>query len=151
MRGLESFIVAAKKATYVGGGEKSASCRVGSHDLALSEGKWSYLDSYFGGVDFLGQEVVWYQGKPVWAMNYYGCILRPDVLTVDVAGNAIKQALSQMYAEGRFLGGYKHSVDGWQYSDQSEGTFERFHGAETISKGDDACYELKYHGGLVKG
>jgi len=150
MLGLESFIVAAKKATYVGGGEKSASCRVGSHDLAFSEGEWSYLDSYFGGVDFLGQEVVWYQSTPVWAMNYYGCIVRPDVLTADVAGSVIKQALSQMYAEGRFLGGYEFRAEGWQYTDQSKGTFKRFHGVETISRNKNVLYDLKYHGGLVK-
>ena len=67
---LNAVIVKAKTATYVGGGGKAPACRTGSHDLAWSEGEWRYLDSYFGGTDFLGQEVVWRGSEPVWAMNY---------------------------------------------------------------------------------
>lgn len=46
---LEEFIVQAKSATYVGGGDKSATpTRQGSHDLGYREGDWHYVDSYFG-------------------------------------------------------------------------------------------------------
>ncbi|KFC66359.1 hypothetical protein FF80_02622 [Devosia sp. LC5] len=51
---LNAAIVAAKQACYVGGGEKSASSREGSHDLVWSQGPWRYRDSYFGGTDFWG-------------------------------------------------------------------------------------------------
>ena len=78
---LNTFIVRAKAATYVGGGAKSLSYRPGSHDLQFHEGAFSYLDSYFGGSDFLGQEVVYYEGQPVWVMNYYGRILEPALIT----------------------------------------------------------------------
>jgi hypothetical protein len=46
---LNTFIVCAKAATYVGGGAKSLSYRPGAHDLQFHEGAFSYLDSYFGG------------------------------------------------------------------------------------------------------
>jgi hypothetical protein len=69
---LNAFIVKAKRATYVGSGEKAEPSRLGSHDLTFSEGNWSYRDSYFGGTDFLGHEAVWLKGEPVWAMSYYG-------------------------------------------------------------------------------
>jgi hypothetical protein len=78
MDGLEAFIVRAKAATYVGDGAPRPPCRIGAHDIRYEDGGWAYLDSYFGGTDFLGQEVVWQTGTPVWAMNYYGRILRPD-------------------------------------------------------------------------
>jgi hypothetical protein len=55
---LNTFIVRAKAAAYVGGGAKSLSYRPGSHDLQFHEGTFSYLDSYFGGADFLGQAEV---------------------------------------------------------------------------------------------
>jgi hypothetical protein len=71
---LNAFIVQAKAVTYVGSGAKSLSYRPGSHDLQFHEGAFSYLDSYFGGTDFIGQEVVYFNGKPVWVMNYYGRI-----------------------------------------------------------------------------
>ena len=108
---LTTFIVRAKAATYVGSGTKSLSHRPGSHDLEFHEGEYSYLDSYFGGTDFLGQEVVYYKDKPVWAMNYYGRVLKPAIITAAEAGQMIKESLSRMYEEGRFLGGFEHTIN----------------------------------------
>ena len=65
---LERFIVEAKAQTYVAGGEHVASSRQGSHDLKYQNGEWAYLDSYFGGTDFVGQETVWFGSEPVWSM-----------------------------------------------------------------------------------
>src|SRR5512134_830399 len=100
---LNTFIVRAKAATYIGDGEKATPCRLGSHDLRFADGEWAYLDSYFGGTDFIGEEVVYFAEKPVWAMNYYGRILREDLITAAQAGQMIKASLSLMYKEGRFL------------------------------------------------
>jgi hypothetical protein len=55
---LERFIVRAKAHTYVSGAGQAESSRAGSHDLVFEDGDWSYRDSYLGGTDFLGQEVV---------------------------------------------------------------------------------------------
>ena len=96
---LSSFIVRAKAATYVGDSEQVTPCRLGSHDLRFSEGDWAYHDSYFGGADFIGEEVVYFAEKPVWAMNYYGRILRDELLTGPEAGQMIKASLSRMYQE----------------------------------------------------
>jgi len=147
---LHAFIVRAKLATYVGGGAKIASCRPDSHDLQFTEGDWSYLDSYFGGTDFIGQEAVWKADKPVWVMNYYGYILHPDLITSGKAGQTIKTSLSQMYAEGRFLGGFRHCEGHFTYIDTSEGDFTHFTGREWIERNGVKAYELVYHGGLVK-
>lgn len=80
---LETFVVRAKSATYVGGGLRAESSRLGSHDLTFESAEWLYRDSYFGGTDFLGQETVWFQEEPVWAENYYGYILRPDLIDAE--------------------------------------------------------------------
>jgi hypothetical protein len=117
---LTAFIVRAKAATYVGSGEHVESSRPGSHDLNFTDGKWSYLDSYFGGTDFIGEEVVYFDDKPVWAMNYYGYILRDDLLTAAQAGQMIKTSLSRMYKEGRFLGGFEHTENDLTYVDTSQ-------------------------------
>jgi hypothetical protein len=147
---LVSFIIHAKAATYVGGGQPAPSCRPGSHDLRFEEGEWSYLDSYFGGRDFIGQEVVYRAGKPVWGMNYYGRILRDDLITPAQAGGVIKASLSRMYADGRFLGGFSHEHEGFVYTDGNEGAAAAFRGRETITRGGELAYELAYHGGLIK-
>jgi hypothetical protein len=147
---LNAFIVRAKAATYVGSGEPAESSRLGSHDLRFTDGKWTYHDSYFGGADFIGEEVVYFEDKPVWAMNYYGYILRDDLLSAAQAGQMIKASLSRMYREGRFLGGFKHTENGLTYVDTSEGNADHFHGREFIRRGQETAYELVYHGGSIR-
>ncbi len=147
---LTQFIVQAKAATYVGDGQKIESCRKGSHDLAFQEGDFSYLDSYFGGTDFIGQEVVYEQDEPIWAMNYYGKIIEPDKITAVEAGQIIKASLSKMYEEGRFLGGFEYTVGESVYFDTSQGGPDSFTGKEWITRNDVKVYELVYHGGMIK-
>jgi hypothetical protein len=147
---LEAFIVRAKAACYVGDGNASEPSRTGSHDLTYHQGDFTYSDSYFGGTDFIGQETVWQSSAPIWAMNYYGRILRDDLLSSADAGRVIKLALSTMYAEGRFLGSFSHLIEYYQYTDTNFGDFRSFAGLETIKvKGIDA-YQLTYHGGLIR-
>ena len=148
---LEAFIIMAKSATYVGDGREAEPCRPGSHDLIFEDTPFFYLDSYFGGSDFIGQEVVYYKGKPVWAMNYYGRILEPDLVTGAETGQMIKASLSKMYAEeGRFLGGFEHTAGELHYTDTSQGEVSSFIGKEWITRDNVKVYELYYHGGLIK-
>jgi len=149
LQNLNAFIVAAKAATYVGDGQRTSSSRLGSHDLKFSQGDWSYLDSYFGGRDFIGEEVVHFTEKPVWAMNYYGHILRPDLILPVQAGQVIKASLSRLYTEGRFLGGFQYPHEEFNYIDTNEGDVSSFRGREFISRGNATVYELFYHGGLI--
>lgn len=147
---LHAFIVRAKAATYVGGGARALSHRPGAHDLEFHDPPFAYLDSYFGGADFIGEEVVYREELPVWAMNYYGRILEPARLTAAEAGRIIKESLSKMYGEGRFLGGFRHRTDGGTYIDTNEGDFASFTGREWIERDGATVYELVYHGGLIK-
>jgi len=146
---LHTFIVEAKAATYVGGGARSLSYRPGAHDLQYHKGAYSYLDSYFGGADFIGQEVVYHKERPVWAMNYYGRILEPALITAAEAGEMIKESLSRMYGEGRFLGGFQHVAGELTYIDTSGGDLTSFIGHERIVRDGVRAYELVYHGGLI--
>lgn len=147
---LNAIIVRAKATTYVGGGDRTKPSRPGAHDLAWSEGEWRYLDSYFGGTDFLGQEVLWRAYEPVWAMNYYGAVRRRDLIDAERAGQTIKAALSAMYGEGRFLGGFDWSGPFGRYVDRSEGGVASFRGREVIEVEGVEAYVLDYFGGLVK-
>jgi hypothetical protein len=147
---LHTFIIHAKAATYVGSGQKLLPYRLGSHDLQFFEGDWAYHDSYVGENDFTGQEVVYFNKKVVWAMNYFGHILRPDLITSAQAGQVIKASLTKMYAEERFLGGFEYESDGFKYVDTSEGDFTYFEGREWIECAGIRVYELVYHGGIVK-
>jgi hypothetical protein len=152
---IHAFILRAKAACYVGGGNKAAASRLDAHDLTFHEGALTYCDSYFGGTDFIGQEVVWQDKIAIWAMNYQGRILRDDLISAAQAGDVIKASLAAMYAEGRFLCGFHHNHGGFAYSDQSSGDWRAFTGHETIrpySQRLDAplAYQLNYHGGLIR-
>jgi Domain of unknown function (DUF5680) len=147
---LNAFIVKAKRATYVGDGKKAEPSRLGSHDLVFQDGGWSYRDSYFGGTDFLGQEAVWLKGKPVWAMSYYGYVLFPELIDTTRAGRTIKSALSAMYEQGRFLGGFEWVGPHGKYVDLSEGDVAHFRGREVILVAGVEAYALDYFGGLVR-
>jgi hypothetical protein len=147
---LNRFIVAAKSGTYVGNGSRAEPSRLGSHDLVFSDGALSYRDSYFGGTDFIGQEVVWRGNLPVWAMSYYGYISRADLIDPARAGATIKAALHAMYGEGRFLGGFEWSGPHGEYRDRSSGDLTHFRGRECVLVSGVEAYALDYFGGLIK-
>jgi hypothetical protein len=150
LKRLNDFIVRAKAATYIGNGQPAGSSRPGSHDLVFTAGEWSYRDSYFGGRDFIGEEVVFLGGNPMWAMNYYGRILDGERISPQQAGEVIKTSLSRLYSEGRFLGGFEYRHGQFTYVDTNEGNVTSFQGRETIRRDGAAVYELVYHGGLIK-
>lgn len=147
---LNDFILRAKQSSYVGGGEKLLPYRLGSHDLQYHEGDWVYHDCYFGENDFMGEEMVYYRGKVVWGMNYYGRVIQPDKITSVEAGAMIRQSLSKMYQSGRFLGGFKFSSGELNYTDTNDGDPSYFTGREWIDKNGEIVYSLDYHGGLIK-
>ncbi|MEO9167527.1 MAG: DUF5680 domain-containing protein [Aestuariivirga sp.] len=147
---LLPFLIRAKRATYVGDGVKASPSRTASHDLTYEEGEWSYRDSYFGGTDFIGQEVVWHKGRPIWSMCYYGYILRADLITPTQAGTIIKRALSLPQAQGRLLDNLTFEMDDFKYEITSQGDVTHFKGRETIHAANTLAYALDYFGGLIK-
>jgi hypothetical protein len=82
--------------------------------------------------------------------NYYGYIFRPDLIDAVRAGATIKAALSAMYQEGRFLGGFDWDGPHAHYQDRSSGDVSRFHGREVILVSGVEAYALDYCRGLVK-
>ena len=146
---LEQFIIKAKAATYVGGGKAVPSSRTDSHDLVFAEGNLRYLDSYYGGTDFVGQECVWDGNTPVWAMNYYGRIFDSSLIDASRAAKVIKAALSKLYAQGQFLGEFNFTVDNYTYEDRNNGTYKQFTGVEKIFTQGKQVYQLDYHGGMI--
>jgi hypothetical protein len=150
MQGLNAFIVAAKAACYVGKGAQARASRKGAHDLTFGDGPFEYRDSYFGGTDFLGQETVWHRTNPIWAMNYYGRILRDDLIDADQGALVIRTALSAMYAEDRFLDGFHQTVGSFDYHDENTGDVHSFFGVERIVLNGVKVYQLDYHGGMIR-
>lgn len=93
---FRAFLVRAKRATYAGKGPERAASRPQSHDLYYAEGAYAYLDTYLGGERFSGEEAVWKDGTPVWAMNYSG-----RVTGAGFSGDFLKEALLHLCAHTR--------------------------------------------------
>ena len=111
---------------------------------------WSYHDSYAGEADFLGQELVYRDRRPVWSMAYYGYLLDPEHIDALRAGHTVQSALTRLYAEGRFLGGFVADVGEYRYLDTNAGDVGRFTGEEWIEHEGRRVYELRYFGGLIR-
>lgn len=146
------FIISAKKATYADGkAEKIKSTREKSFDYEYIENNMKYHDTYFGGTNFMGEEIVYIDENPVWGMNYYGITL-DKTLSEDAIDKALRPALSKV-GEDDILpvrGPKEYKNNDYTYSFIVNGDLEYFDGIETIYKNNNKIYELKCHGGLIK-
>ena len=155
---LIGFLLEAKKHTYASeNAKKIVSTRQGSRDYEYSEeieGEiMTYHDTFFGGLRFIGEEVV-YRGtnKPKWAMNYYGVTLDEE-LSEEALDKTLRPALIMVGEDPSVLPlrGPKEFINGgYKYIFKTDGEMENFTGLEQIYKKDKLVYEFHCHGGLIE-
>ena len=148
---LADFLNEANKSTYANkDAPKAPSSRPKSDDYHFEKGNLVYHDTYFGTRDFIGEEVVYKDGEPVWAMNYYGFILKPEASTKEVY-SILRPALMQEYSDILPVRGPKEYKEGESiYRNSVEGSLERFSGNEEIILKGDKVYNCWYHGGSIE-
>jgi transcriptional regulator with XRE-family HTH domain len=139
------FLCKAKKNTYAAHGGEVQPTRPCSHDLKYEEGGYVYYDTYLGGENFTGEEGIWYDGQPLWAMNYSG-----RVLSHRFSGAFLDEVLMLVPEEYPFRGPLVHKNGDYTYHCSVNGSFEWFQGHEEIFCGGEKVYECYFHGGAVK-
>lgn len=153
MINLSEFLIEAKKQTYANENvKKQFSSRKGSHDYEYSNGNMLYHDTYFGGTNFMGEEVVYEQGDtPIWGMNYYGVTL-DETLSEEAVDKVLRSALMQVGNDDIIpVRGPKKFINGeYKYAFNVLGSLDYFEGEEVIYKEDKKVYVLKCHGGIIK-
>ena len=153
MENLERFLIEAKKQTYANASvEKQPSSRLNSSDYEYVKDNMIYHDTYFGGTRFIGEEVVYVDNRPYWAMNYYGVTIDED-LSEEAMDNALRPALMRVGEDESVIPvrGPKEFVNGeYKYSFEATGDINNFSGTESVYKSDAKVYELKCNGGLIK-
>lgn len=142
---MVAFLCKAKKECYAGEGSKVDSSRPESLDYRFSEGDYTYLDSYFGGEKFIGEEVLYAKEIPVWSMNYCGRNLGEGF-----SGNFLKEALLHVPEEYPFRGPFVYKNGDYSYHCIINGGMEWFQGYEEIFLLNRKVYECYFHGGLIK-
>lgn len=140
-----SFLVKAKCHTYAAKGAECSPSRPNSRDLRYEDGNYLYLDTYLGGECFSGEEAVWKNGIPMYAMNYCG-----RVTSNFFSGDFLKTALLAVPENKPFRGPSYFQENDYIYSCKVCGDVEWFQGYEEILYLDSQVYECYFHGGIVK-
>jgi len=138
------FLCKAKKLTYAGKGAETDSCRPNSHDFQYEENNLKYIDTYLGGEKFAGEEALWRDDIPFWAMNYIG-----RVIAEEFSGEFLKEALRLVQKEYPYRGPMVYQNGDYKYHCIVTGAFEWFQGYEEIYCNDSKVYECFFHGGTL--
>lgn len=142
---LKGFIVEARIHTYAGRAVALDNPRLkGSKELEFQKGDWFYQDIYFAGKDnIIGQEIIYWNNKPAWAMGYFGDQLKEN------STEFLKQTLSDLADVCRLGGSCENEKKEFQYKDKGQGSLEKFSGEENITMNGKLIYKLNYQGGLI--
>lgn len=148
---IKEFLIEAKKQTYANENVKKVEpSRKGSNDYEYSSGNMTYHDTYFGGINFIGEEVVYEDNNPIWGMNYYGETI-DESFTEEAIDKALRPALMQVGKDEILpLRGPKEFINGeYKYTFIVNGDLSSFEGEESIYKNNKKIYRLKCHGGKI--
>jgi len=121
------------------------STRPKSHDLKYEDGKYKYIDTYLGGERFIGEEAVFVDNEPIWAMNYNGIEMNDKF-----SSSFLKKALLTVNPELPYRGQRKFQDGDYVYICEVEGEFEYFSGKEIMYFQNEKVYECSFSGGIVK-
>jgi hypothetical protein len=146
---LSHFLIQAKLSTYANeAGAIENVLEDGFKELEYTEEQYRYRDRYFGSNPFIGEELVWENGRLVWGMNYFGKALE-DAIPVSQVYSFLKQALRLAHPDRPFRGPDYFRAGSFTYVDKSNGTVDAFTGEEMIYFRDQQVYCLVYHGGRI--
>ncbi|MEK7118371.1 MAG: DUF5680 domain-containing protein [Patescibacteria group bacterium] len=147
---LSKFLNEANKATYTNkDATKVASSRTKSQDYHFEKGDLAYHDTYFGGRDFIGEEIVYENQKPVWGANYFGFVLDKNVSEKDIY-DFLRKALMQEYNNAipvRGPGNYVEEDKTYRFA--ADGELANFSGKEEIIFDGKIVYRCFVHGGMI--
>lgn len=146
---LLEFLLQARVKTYAGSGGGVEPVLAGSKQLEYKEGEWLYRDIYYNGPGiFMGLEAVYYEGKAVWSMSYFGDYQGMSEEEID---KILRGALLANWDKARIWKPVEWEKDGYKYSccPDFEGSMEKMAGSEKILKSKKQIYQFFYAGGLI--
>lgn len=146
-RDFAQFLVTAKQRTYAGGTAAQKGNRQNAHVIEFAEEELIYVDTYFGGFHFIGEEVISQAERPVWGMNYYGKMLVDEI--PEGFNQCLRQALLRVSREAPFRGPGLYHCGPFAYQCSWSGKLKGFEGYEIISQNGMDIYKLLFHGGEV--
>ena len=147
-KSLKKFLFDANQAGYARGEERKwIKEDDGSTTIPFKKGSWELHDNFFGGEPYGGRTVVYYQGRPVWMMVYYGWVVKEA--DTNQVYEFLREALRQMPKDHPLRGPENYLEGEYHYRNALKGTVENFSGKERILKNEELVYQANYIGGLV--
>lgn len=153
---LKRFIIEAHANTYASDtGKPIDPCRLGSTDFRYEKGNFVYLDSYFGGRRFIGEEVVYgcdfFGTNVTWGMNYFGTVPKEAKMDHKPIYSFLKKCLRVGVEDGiPFRGPNCWATETFKYECIVDGDLSFFSGEEMIYYREGMVYIAKFHGGLIE-
>jgi hypothetical protein len=148
---LIEFLQRAKITTFASDGQRSPSLRPYSKNYTFDDPPFHYEDQYFGEYVDVGQEIVWYQGIPIWGMGYRGgthAWAYPHHLAIF---EFLREALRQPDPVMPIRGPTTLFRDPYFYTCLLSGSLLAFTGSETVYwEGRPAAFRTLV-GGLIRG
>lgn len=151
------FLVSAKQHTYSASGNRAGERLAdGGTQCTYAEGEFAYRNTHYGSDPFAGQELVFRNGVPIWAMNYRGQTFIPPWLRLraDDIYAFLRRVLARVEKDRPCRGPPSFTEGRFHYVDlivECPRFFGRYAGQEQIlflsRRGELKVYELYYHGG----
>lgn len=145
---LEKNLKEAKINTYASGGEEEVRLKDSGKKFEYKKGNFYYRDIYYGFSPFVGEEIVFYQQKPIWGMNYFGKVIA-RLTSAKKIYLFLREALKKVPEDKPFRGPDNFNNDDFEYTNSVEGGLDKFIGQEKIFYKKELVYILDYHGGLI--
>lgn len=145
---FQEFLVKAHKATYASGGKPQTNSN-GANQFIYTEGDFEYIDTYYGGPNFVGCEIVKEKGRPVWGMSYYGYT---EDITFDNGEfmKFFKKTISKTIPGILLRGPKKCKEKEWSYRYNYKGSIGNFKSEEIIKHKGKKVFCVRFNGGLIK-
>ena len=148
---LIEAVLKLRSSGYPSGGEvQKKEFNDGSTGFHVESGGFKYVDRYHGFNPFAGSELLFdSRDELLWVMHYYGEVLSNESDPEKIY-SFLREALLQGSYEYPFRGPANLEIRHFKYENRQYGSFDRFHGTETIFEKDNKVYRLYYHGGRMK-
>lgn len=147
---LTNFLFKARGKTNAKLGGQVKPAIEGTEQTEYSEGNWLYRDIYFNGRNsFTGTDVVYYQGKPVWASSYYA---KYTDITEEELDDILRKSIEKYPNVNTWERIEKTNIDGYIYENipnTDNQSIEDVSGIEKITKDGKDIYSLYYAGGIL--
>ncbi len=148
---LKEFLSEARKNTWAGNLGKNESGRTGSEGIFIFEKDGlRYEDEYFGRARFQGEEIVYFQDKPIWGMVYCGGIPFGVDVNKTEEFDFLKKALLERSDTARISGKTEFQDPKRTYLCEIKGDLDNFSGKEIIKHKNVITHEVIFLGGNIK-